>query len=76
MSSCHSNSSRTRPIGFNKTISQPFIVALITDLLDVNPDDTILEIGSGLGYQTPVLSQLAQKVFSIEIIESTPRSIE
>jgi protein-L-isoaspartate(D-aspartate) O-methyltransferase len=60
---------RPLPIGFNKTISQPFIVALMTDLLDINPDDTILEIGTGLGYQTAVLSQLARKVFSIEIIE-------
>jgi protein-L-isoaspartate(D-aspartate) O-methyltransferase len=57
------------PIGFNKTISQPFIVALMTDLLDINADDTVLEIGTGLGYQAAILAQLAQKVYSIEIIE-------
>jgi protein-L-isoaspartate(D-aspartate) O-methyltransferase len=57
------------PIGFNKTISQPFIVALMTDLLDIDANDTILEIGTGLGYQAAILAQLAQKVYSIEIIE-------
>jgi protein-L-isoaspartate(D-aspartate) O-methyltransferase len=57
------------PIGFEKTISQPFIVALMTDLLDIKPDDTVLEIGTGLGYQAAILAQLARKVFSIEIIE-------
>jgi protein-L-isoaspartate(D-aspartate) O-methyltransferase len=57
------------PIGFGKTISQPFIVALMTDLLDVRADDTVLEIGTGLGYQAAILAQLARKVYSIEIIE-------
>jgi protein-L-isoaspartate(D-aspartate) O-methyltransferase len=57
------------PIGFNKTISQPFIVALMTDLLDISADDTVLEIGTGLGYQTAILARLAQKVYSIELIE-------
>jgi protein-L-isoaspartate(D-aspartate) O-methyltransferase len=57
------------PIGFNKTISQPFIVALMTDLLDIGADDTVLEIGTGLGYQAAILAQLAQEVYSIEIIE-------
>jgi len=57
------------PIGFDKTISQPFIVALMTDLLDVQPGDRILEIGTGLGYQAAVLSALAGKVYSIEMIE-------
>jgi protein-L-isoaspartate(D-aspartate) O-methyltransferase len=57
------------PIGFDKTISQPFIVALMTDLLDIGPEDTVLEIGTGLGYQSAILSQLARKVYSIEIIE-------
>ena len=57
------------PIGFSKTISQPFIVALMTDLLDINPDDAILEIGTGLGYQAAILAQLARKVYSIELIE-------
>jgi len=57
------------PIGFEKTISQPFIVALMTDLLDIKADDSVLEIGTGLGYQTAILAQLARKVYSVEIIE-------
>jgi len=57
------------PIGFAKTISQPFIVALMTDLLDINADDSVLEIGTGLGYQAAILAQLARKVYSVEIIE-------
>jgi protein-L-isoaspartate(D-aspartate) O-methyltransferase len=57
------------PIGFNKTISQPFIVELMTDLLDISTDDTVLEIGTGLGYQAAILAQLAQEVYSIEIIK-------
>ena len=57
------------PIGSEKTISQPFIVALMTDLLDIGPDDVVLEIGTGLGYQAAVLAQLAHQVYSIEIIE-------
>jgi protein-L-isoaspartate(D-aspartate) O-methyltransferase len=61
------------PIGFDKTISQPFIVALMTDLLDIHPDDTVLEIGTGLGYQAAILAQLARKVYSIEIIEELGR---
>ena len=57
------------PIGFGKTISQPFIVAVMTDLLDLQPSDVVLEIGTGLGYQTAVLAQLAQRVYSVELIE-------
>jgi protein-L-isoaspartate(D-aspartate) O-methyltransferase len=57
------------PIGFDKTISQPFIVALMTDLLDLQPSDTVLEIGTGLGYQSAVLAELAQHVYSVELIE-------
>jgi protein-L-isoaspartate(D-aspartate) O-methyltransferase len=57
------------PIGYEKTISQPFIVALMTDLLDIGADDAVLEIGTGLGYQSAILAQLARKVYSIEIIE-------
>ena len=57
------------PIGFDKTISQPFIVALMTDLLEISADDVVLEIGTGLGYQTAILALLARKVYSIEIIE-------
>ena len=61
------------PIGFDKTISQPFIVALMTDLLDISADDTVLEIGTGLGYQAAILAHLARKVYSIEIIEELGR---
>ncbi len=60
---------RPLPIGFDKTISQPFIVALMTDLLQVGGKDVVLEIGTGLGYQSAVLSALAHKVYSVEIIE-------
>jgi protein-L-isoaspartate(D-aspartate) O-methyltransferase len=56
------------PIGFDKTISQPFIVAVMTELLDLQPTDTVLEIGTGLGYQTAVLAELAHSVYSIELI--------
>ena len=60
---------RPLPSGFDKTISQPFIVAVMTDLLDLRPTDTVLEIGTGLGYQTAILAELAQHVYTIEIIE-------
>ena len=56
------------PVGYGQTISQPYIVALMTDLLDLKADSVVLEIGSGTGYQTAVLAQLASKVFSIERI--------
>jgi protein-L-isoaspartate(D-aspartate) O-methyltransferase len=61
------------PIGFDKTISQPFIVGLMTDLLDISADDDVLEIGTGIGYQAAILAQLAHKVYSIEIIEELGR---
>lgn len=57
------------PIGCGKTISQPFIVAVMTDLLDLQPTDTVLEVGTGLGYQTAVLAALARRVYSIELID-------
>src|ERR1700752_2215337 len=57
------------PIGFAKTISQAFVVALMTDLLDIKADDRVLEIGTGLGYQAAILAQLARRVYSVEIIE-------
>src|SRR5262245_59061328 len=60
---------RPMPIGHDKTISQPFIVALMTDLLQVGRDDSVLEIGTGLGYQSAVLSALAKRVYSMEMIE-------
>ena len=57
------------PIGCGKTISQPYIVAVMTDLLDIGPTDTVLEVGTGLGYQTAVLAELASRVYSVELIE-------
>jgi len=58
------------PIGFGQTISQPFIVALMTDSLDLEPQHRVLEIGTGSGYQAAVLSKLAAKVFSMERVKS------
>ncbi|MGI9331842.1 MAG: protein-L-isoaspartate(D-aspartate) O-methyltransferase [Gammaproteobacteria bacterium] len=55
-------------IGYGQTISQPFIVALMTDLLDVEPGDAVLEVGTGSGYQAAVLSRLVTDVYSIENI--------
>ena len=60
---------RPLPIGFDKTISQPFMVALMTDLLALEPHETVLEVGTGLGYQTAILAELAGKVCSVEVIE-------
>jgi protein-L-isoaspartate(D-aspartate) O-methyltransferase len=57
------------PISHGKTISQPFIVALMTDLLDVRDDTVVLEIGTGFGYQAAILAELARQVYSVEIIE-------
>jgi protein-L-isoaspartate(D-aspartate) O-methyltransferase len=57
------------PIGHGQTISQPYIVALMTDLLKLGPNDRVLEIGTGSGYQAAVLAELNVNVFSIEIIE-------
>jgi protein-L-isoaspartate(D-aspartate) O-methyltransferase len=57
------------PIGFEKTISQPFMCALMTDLLAPERHETVLEVGTGLGYQTAILSELAGRVWSVEIVE-------
>ena len=62
------------PIGHGQTISQPYIVALMTDLVEPEPDDVVLEIGTGSGYQAAVLAKLVQKVYSIEIIEPLANS--
>ena len=56
------------PIGHRQTISQPFIVALMTELLDLQPDDVVLEIGTGSGYQAAILAELARRVYTIELI--------
>ena len=57
------------PIGYDQTISQPFVVALMTDLLDARPEHVVLEVGTGSGYQAAVLSQLVKQVYTIEIVE-------
>jgi protein-L-isoaspartate(D-aspartate) O-methyltransferase len=57
------------PIGYGQTISQPYIVALMTDLLAPEPEHRILEIGTGSGYQTAILSQLCSKVYSVEVVK-------
>jgi protein-L-isoaspartate(D-aspartate) O-methyltransferase len=64
------------PIGFDKTVSQPFMVALMTDLLDPQPDESVLEIGTGLGYQTAILAELCGQVWSVEIVEEFARHAE
>lgn len=64
------------PIGEGQTISQPYIVALMTDLADVGPNDTVLEIGTGSGYQAAILGELAGQVYSMEIIESLGQSAD
>ncbi len=57
------------PIGFRQTISQPYIVALMTDLLDLEKSAVVLEIGTGSGYQTAVLAEIAKQVYSIDIVQ-------
>lgn len=57
-----------QPIGEGQTISQPYIVALMTELLEPTPDDRILEVGAGSGYQTAVLAELVRHVYTLEII--------
>ena len=61
---------RPVPIGHKQTISQPFIVAYMTDMLDISPLHTVLEIGTGSGYQAAVLSEVALKVFTVERIKA------
>jgi protein-L-isoaspartate(D-aspartate) O-methyltransferase len=65
---------RPLPIGYSQTISQPFIVALMTDLLAPEPDDVLLEVGTGSGYQAAVLAELAHQVHTIEIIPGLAES--
>ncbi len=61
---------RPLPIGQGQTISQPYIVALMTELLDTQPDDIVLEVGTGSAYQAAILSPLVRHVYTIEIIEA------
>jgi protein-L-isoaspartate(D-aspartate) O-methyltransferase len=64
---------RPLPVGHGQTISQPYIVALMTDLLDVGGDAVVLEVGTGSGYQAAVLSELVRQVYTMEIIEPLAR---
>ncbi len=64
------------PIGFDKTISQPFIVAVMTDLLELEPHSRVLEVGTGLGYHAAVLAELVERVWTVEIIEELAASAE
>ena len=57
------------PIGFDKTLSQPFIGALMIDLLEVAPDARVLEVGTGLGYQASVLAEMGAEVWSVDVVE-------
>jgi protein-L-isoaspartate(D-aspartate) O-methyltransferase len=59
---------RPLPIGFGQTISQPYIVAYMTDALELSPDHTVLEIGTGSGYQAAVLAEIVKRVYTIEIV--------
>jgi len=61
------------PIGEGQTMTQPYIAALMTELLDIQPSDRILEIGTGSGYESAVLSRLARQVYSIEILPGISR---
>lgn len=64
----HAYDDKPLPIGYGQTISQPYIVALMTDLMQIMPDDRILEIGTGSGFQTAILSHLCAGVYSVEVI--------
>ena len=69
----HAYENRPLPIGAGQTISQPYIVALMTELLDLRPTDVVLEIGTGSGYQAAVLAELVKHVYTIEIVPSVAR---
>jgi len=64
------------PVGHDQTISQPYIVALMTEALDLKEQDRVLEVGTGSGYQAAVLAEIAREVFTIEIIEPLGRQAE
>jgi protein-L-isoaspartate(D-aspartate) O-methyltransferase len=64
------------PIGFDKTVSQPFIAALMLDLLGPEPDHNVLEVGTGLGYQAALLAELAAQVWTVEVVEEFASAAE
>lgn len=65
---------RPLPIGRDQTISQPYVVAVMTEALSLDPNSVVLEIGTGSGYQAAVCAEIAREVYSIEIVESLARS--
>jgi protein-L-isoaspartate(D-aspartate) O-methyltransferase len=65
----HAYENRPLPIGHGQTISQPYIVAIMTDLLNLKSSDRVLEIGTGSGYQAAIAAQIVKEVYSIEVIE-------
>jgi protein-L-isoaspartate(D-aspartate) O-methyltransferase len=67
---------RPLPIGFEKTVSQPYIVALMTDVLDLDENDVVLEIGTGAGYQAAILAELVKRVYTVDIIEQLATGAE
>lgn len=72
----HAYEDRPLPIGYGQTISQPYIVAFMTDILKVEPHHKVLEIGTGSGYQAAVLAPLVKHVYTIEIVPELARSAE
>lgn len=72
----HAYEDRPLPIGYGQTISQPYIVALMTEMLDVGREMNVLEIGTGSGYQAAVLSPLVGKLYTIEIVPELARSAQ
>ena len=70
----HAYENRPLPIGEGQTISQPYIVAIMTDLLNIKPSDIVLEVGTGSGYQAAILAELASQVYTIEIIKTLRKS--
>jgi protein-L-isoaspartate(D-aspartate) O-methyltransferase len=73
---CHAHDDHPLPIGYGQTISQPYIVALMTQLLRLKRSDKVLEVGTGSGYQAAILAQLADDVYTVEIIEALAKDAE
>ncbi|WP_206598056.1 protein-L-isoaspartate(D-aspartate) O-methyltransferase [Sulfurovum riftiae] len=67
---------RPLPIGHGQTISQPYIVAVMTDLLDINASSRVLEVGTGSGYQAAILAEIAKEVYTIEVIKELAATAE
>ena len=67
---------RPLPIGFEKTVSQPYIVALMTDVLELESDDVVLEVGTGAGYQAAILAEIVERVYTVDIIEQLATGAE